>query len=205
MSNEVFKTVNFSNNNNYNTVIAMPAAPWHSINRDLSSLTKICNYPTGSRYIYNAEIKQFNELNNCLHNYKFIEEKIKSRMQEDKECDCKYVSNFIHHYEKLINIFYTNSNRYCSRLYAYPEQYKPKEFYLKIQCNKLILHEANPQRDVQDTHYSSDNYPEDSEPSEFNSLRIIPIFFQFLEYFSFLLFYIKYKNIQLKNKNDIGN
>ncbi|SBS99004.1 PIR protein [Plasmodium ovale] len=190
-SNEVLKMISFSKNGKYGLLINILRNPWEDITRALSNNENICPYPINIRFHSEAKIKELIELNNYLHNCKYIENKIDHTYTQHKKLYCNYISKYNNTYANFINICDQDKYESCLKLAEDHRYYNPQQFYKKLKCSDIKEPETEPQTDREHTQDESNSNTLDSSSSEFNSFNIFPIFFSIFG--TFLVSFIVYK------------
>ncbi|SBT84933.1 PIR protein [Plasmodium ovale] len=190
VSKEVFQIVPSDETWKYDIIISMLTQPWEDYNSDLPNPSTKCDYPSKTMFVYTKNVKKLNELNNYIHNFKYIKEKIKSADRKDKKCYCEYIYTYNDLYNELISICDSDRYRNCNKLFTDYEIYNPKTLYSEEKCSELQLSETELQQDANHDSFLSSGDSVDSETSGFNSFSIFPIFASTIGIFivSFTLF-----------------
>ncbi|SBT57062.1 PIR Superfamily Protein [Plasmodium ovale wallikeri] len=176
VSKEVFQIVPSTDTWKYDTIISMLGQPWNDYNYYLQNPSTKCVYPNETIFVNLKNVEKLNELNNYIHNFKYIKEQIKSPYSEYKKCYCMYVSKYNVSYNDLISICDDDKYRNCSKISTDMEIYDPQILLKELQCNESPLSKPELQTDV-DLHLPlSGEETVDSKSAENSSFSIFPIF-----------------------------
>ncbi|SBT83664.1 PIR protein [Plasmodium ovale] len=190
VSKEVFQIVPSNETWEYDNIISILKQPWYNYNSHLQNHSTICVYPNETIFFYTENIKKLNELNNYVHNVKYIKEKMKSSNSKDKKCYCKYVSEYNIPYNDLISICDYDKYRNCSKISTDIEIYDPQTLLKELQCNESQVSKPELQTDVDRHSPLSGEETVDGKSTKNNSFNIFPIFASIIGVFiiSFILY-----------------
>ncbi|SBS89302.1 PIR Superfamily Protein [Plasmodium ovale curtisi] len=138
-----------------------------------------------------AKIKELIELNNYLHNCKYIKNKIDHMYTQHKKLYCNYISKYNNTYANFINICDQDKYKSFLKLAEDHRYYIPQQFYKKLKGSDIKEPETEPQTDREHTPDGSNSNTLYKSSSEFNSFNIFPIFFSIFG--TFLVSFIVYK------------
>ncbi|SBT73521.1 PIR protein [Plasmodium ovale] len=155
VSNEVFQIVPSDKYWRYSTIISKLIQPWRDHNHHITNPITKCDYSTNSRLSGTQNIGKLNELNNYIHNIKYIRNKIKSTDLKDKKM-----------------LLYRN----CNKLFTDMEIYDPQTLLKELQCNESQLSKPELQTDVDRHSPLSGEETVDSKSTENSSFSIFLIF-----------------------------
>ncbi|SBS89961.1 PIR protein [Plasmodium ovale] len=175
VSNEAFQIVPSDKYWKYSTIISTLIQPWNDQNHYLINPITKCDYPANSRFSNTQNIGKLNELNNYIHNIKYIKNKIKSADPNVKKCYCEYISTYNDLYNDLISICDSDRYRNCYKLFANSEIYDPKILYSEEKCSESQLSDLELQQDADQESSRSSEDTVDSKRTGFNSFHIFPI------------------------------
>ncbi|SBT02345.1 PIR protein [Plasmodium ovale] len=164
-----------SDNVKYMNVISMLRSPWINIYRNFEGNGIKCVYPSLS-FITNYNTEKLYELENYLHNCKFIDEQKVTLSSEYKKYYCKYISNFSRIYNPFISMCHQKTHIDCSKLAAVLSDCNPQNLLEQLNCRELQAPKLEIQRggDHADIHTREEVLGIKSP--EFNSFNILPSF-----------------------------
>ncbi|SBS92134.1 PIR Superfamily Protein, partial [Plasmodium ovale curtisi] len=192
-----------SDNVKYMNVISMLRSPWINIYRNFEGNGIKCVYPSLS-FITNYNTEKLYELENYLHNCKFIDEQKVTLSSEYKKYYCKYISNFSRKYNPFISMCHQKTHIDCSKLAAVLSDCNPQNLLEQLNCRELQAPKLEIQRggDHADIHTREEVLGIKSP--EFNSFNILPSFITPIES-SIRKYIIKNKKTKINYNNHMNS